>query len=784
MNIARHLCATLGLLSIFNLNATEGPYPEVFDEFITGWVDYDDGYYAAALRAFARAHALDPEFRPASEAMVASLGHMGMPEIGESILRHPWVSKGSEYSYRPAVAFWGIFHSSDIDGVATAGLEQTVTSTLNNLVDLPVVLTSPSEKTWAERKNLQPCAYNLLIFLFKETGHDDAIARIHLIRNYSVESGKELDLALSTNPTQFAHQQFEINLDPRDIRELWDNQAFHEGLKELFDPDVEIENPAYRVDAETAAPLDTNSDKDPWMYLSKASVSTEFALKNYPFIHKRNLPKNGNSAILSALYISFPEWLAHQLEIEHPLRPWLLAKAHFDNIYSRNWYSKRARELREELIRDHPDHPAIVAIQFWREAWGLNHLNYQEKIPLILPHLEKLKRLPPELFSSPKDIEHLERFDKTIRACLGQPVDEPFVPYIITRAIQDMSQDGAFTIRFSGVTSILLNEEVHTISDHSKFAEEVLIGQMSMITDAEVLFATYKEHVQREDALGPKLKRMKNAVLFRIKMNGSKEVYEEACEWWIQVAVDLIESGASWGEINGLLPSIYHPYGEDYNRPMLQAMDRRLEQRGLLQNDDNASLALSCTRTWKISFLDLSPKSQEVAIQYYRERATKDLESYFRLLGWLNWSNAKQLLRAEALHAQDDYIIYLNTKSNPRKRIELAHNYAQLLVVADEPEVALDVCESVSPDVRAIQEAGSDNDLDILYALRVIRAKALAGVGRLDEADQEINQILLEIDGGYYSYREYYVYNRSNETRKHSLSSTLLELKDVIQQTK
>lgn len=73
-----HLLTTLGLFLALHADASEAPYPEVFDEFITGWVDYDDGYYAAALRAFTRAYALDPDFRPATEAMASSLGRMGM----------------------------------------------------------------------------------------------------------------------------------------------------------------------------------------------------------------------------------------------------------------------------------------------------------------------------------------------------------------------------------------------------------------------------------------------------------------------------------------------------------------------------------------------------------------------------------------------------------------------------------------------------------------------------------------------------------------------------------
>lgn len=382
-----HLLTALGLFLALRADASEAPYPEVFDEFITGWVDYDDGYYAAALRAFTRAYALDPDFRPATEAMASSLGHMGMPEIGEAILRDRWVSKGSEYVFRPAVAFWGIFHSADIENVSTAGLEETVTDALSDIVELPIVLTSPSAKTWAERKNQQPCAYNLLIFLFQEDDAEYATARIHLIQNYRIESGKELDLALSTLPTRLGHQSFAINLDPNEIAQLSTIQAFHDGLRELFDSEVAIQNPPYRIDPETEAPFHSGAVEDPWMYLSKASISKEFALDNYGSIRSFYLENDGNEAVSAALGVGYPAWLAHRLAIEHPIRPWLLAEANHANMSGFRWYSERARKLQEELAQDHPEHPALLAIQLYREAWGLHHLNYQDRMPRILTYV-------------------------------------------------------------------------------------------------------------------------------------------------------------------------------------------------------------------------------------------------------------------------------------------------------------------------------------------------------------------------------------------------------------
>lgn len=777
--MVRYFCAALGLLGLLNVNASEGPYPEVFDEFLTGWVEYDDGYYAAALRAFARAHALDPEFRPATEAMAASLGHMGMPEIGEAIVRDRWVSKGSDYDFRPAVAFWGIFHSAEIKSASTAGLEQAVTDAMNNLVDLPVVLTSPSAKTWAERKNQQPCAYNLLIFLFQEEGQEYAIARIHLIQNYSIESGKELDLALSTLPTRFAHQSVEINLDPNEIAQLSTSEAFHDGLRELFDPEIKIENPAYRIDAETEAFFTAKTIDDPWISLAKASVSTAFALDNYQAIKRFYSRYRGNGPVMAAVGPGFPEWLAHQLEIAHPMRPWLLAEADRENMSSQRWYPKKAGRIREELIRDHPDHPALIAVQLCREVWGLHHMNYQEKIPRLLLYSDKLKRLSPDLFNHPRDLEYLERFDRTMRACLGETIEEPFLPFIIYRGSQSMTRDGSFRFGFSGETPRLFEQPIHSIDDHSQFALKALIDQMSRITDTKILLSTYKEHVDREDALGVYLRRIKNGVMWRFKC-GPKETYREACEWWIQRAVDMIESGAPWSEVSRTLPS-YLAFN-DYNQPMLKAMNRRLEQRGLLPVDENASLARSCTIKWKISFRDLSRKSREVVIQYYRERATRDLEGYFALLAWLHRSDAKQILRAEVRQAQAAYNHNLNAESDRMKRVELASKYGHLLVAAGEPQMALDVCEYVFPDLVVFEGAENDYKLWTAYTLLTIRIKALAGVDRKDEAIQEIDRIIQEIDGQFMKFRRYYIYDQNKKPRDHSLSSMLLELKAAIQQ--
>lgn len=775
----RHFCAVLGLLSVLNSNASEGPYLDVFDEFITGWVDYDDGYYAAALRSFARAYALDPEFRPATEAMAASLGHMGMSEVGESILRDRFVSKGREYTYRPAVAFWGVFQSSEIERVSTAGLEETVVRALRSLVDLPVVLTSPSTASWAGRKNAIPCAYNLLIFLFQEPDNEYAIARIHVIRNYSVTSGKELDLALST---QFAHQTLEINLDPKGIAQLSKNQNFHEGLRELFDSHVEIQEPAYRIDAETVAAFDARPTGEPWMHLSKASVSTEFALASYPDIKNYHRPNRDNVAGLAAVNAGMPEWLAHQLDLDHPTRPWLLAEAHYANDNSFRWKPQKARGIREELIRDYPEHPATIAILFAREIWGLNHLNYEEKIPLILPHLEKLKGLPIEIFDDPSDFESLQRFDKTLRACMGQQLSESFVPLIMSKVSQKLSQEGVFSLSFSGGTPKMMKGAVHRIDDHRQFAEGALIHKMATIQDADVLLATYKEHVHGEDAIAAYLKRIRNGVLYQIKVSGNKEAYREACEWWIQIGVEMIETDVSWREIGQVLPSHYLPYAVNYNQTMLSAMNLRLGQRGLFSGDDDSPLALNCAYTWKISFMDLSSQSQEAVIQYYSERAEQDIGSHFEFLRWLNWSHAQGRLHTETLYAQEWYINQIDTETRPRNKGYFTFKYAQMLIAAGEPQIASDMITNVLPLMKATKST-SDRDQKTFYCLRATRAQALANAGQWSKAYDEIHQILQEVDGKLIRYFDYTTYgNRNNILGNGSLASGLLKLKSEIEQ--
>lgn len=96
--------------------------------------------------------------------------------------------------------------------------------------------------------------------------------------------------------------------------------------------------------------------------------------------------------------------------------------------------------------------------------------------------------------------------------------------------------------------------------------------------------------------------------------------------------------------------------------------------------------------------------------------------------------------------------------------------------------MALDVCEFVFPDLVVFEGAKNDHHLWAAYTLLTIRVQALAGANRKDEAVQEIDRILHEMDGRLMKYRRYYIYDQNKQPRDHSLSSMLLELKAAIQQ--
>lgn len=187
---------------------------------------------------------------------------------------------------------------------------------------------------------------------------------------------------------------------------------------------------------------------------------------------------------------------------------------------------------------------------------------------------------------------------------------------------------------------------------------------------------------------------------------------------------------------------------------------------------------------WKIPFQDLSPKSQQIVIQYHRTRALEDFEGYFTLLTWLRRSNVKQLLSVEAQHAQEAYNHKLNAESDRVKRVKLANRYGTLLVAAEEYQMTLDVCEFVFPDLVIFDDTENKRSQWLAYSLLTLRIKALVGLGRLDEAVQEIDRIIQEVDGQLIHFPQDYGYDLDGNGRQHSLSSRLLEIKSEIQNQK
>jgi len=92
------------------------PAPEAFAAFAAGWVDYQMGHYAEAMRSFYDAALLDHRFSPGTTGMKACARVLDFPQVADAIWRYemefseknPKLEKFSD-GIVPGLAFWGIY---------------------------------------------------------------------------------------------------------------------------------------------------------------------------------------------------------------------------------------------------------------------------------------------------------------------------------------------------------------------------------------------------------------------------------------------------------------------------------------------------------------------------------------------------------------------------------------------------------------------------------------------------------------------------------------------------
>lgn len=340
-------------------------YPEVFEQFITGWVHYDEGAYAASFRAFKRAKALDPAFYPARDGMIASLKRMGLPEFADYIVRREALRKQQAFELEPKLAFWGVFSDQSFEVVGAEAIEIPLLAFLRREVALPVVEVSPTSRAWVERERMAPCQFNMLVLLTSE-GSGDIVARVHLIEAFDVEQGNELDLVAEL--PRLSHSQWTIDLRHTTLPEFLKTSQASDALRGLLDGEWQNPDQPFIIDPETAQLPPLEEIYNAGEFISKLALGlerpSEQFLGYFKRVYRGNLHQDRHF-----IEHSWRLWMYRVIPEDDPARPWVLISLagqgyrgvrlypefyrarHFDNIFV------------DELLEDFPDHPTTKQLE-------------------------------------------------------------------------------------------------------------------------------------------------------------------------------------------------------------------------------------------------------------------------------------------------------------------------------------------------------------------------------------------------------------------------------------
>lgn len=355
--------------------------PEIFEEFINGWVDYDDGSYASALRAFARARGLDPTFGPALGGMQASLIHMNMPEIAHTVgTRGYWFTKKIEYL--PALAFWGLYSDSSFQLEGAEQIEQRIFELLQTCVDLPIYLVSPGSQLWEDRQSMIAAQYNLLALFSIDDNTGNIRLRFHLIEKLDVSQGNSLDLLASNSPNAWTvqHRAWTLELPRTEFIEGLKDPAVVDELQGLLFGEWQNADAPFQIDPETANLPDFADLDTIWEVFSKAAMH-ETPQAEWFFQSQSIASVYGNIFRRLAYHEGFLRWILSRSPKIDSLRPWLLAYDLRDGLTKQFWHACDSQLVTEELLNNYPQHLATQTLRFNQLIRELSDQNKDEYLP-------------------------------------------------------------------------------------------------------------------------------------------------------------------------------------------------------------------------------------------------------------------------------------------------------------------------------------------------------------------------------------------------------------------
>ncbi len=783
LHLARFFVLLLFIASSFEKTNAEVAEPEIFEEFINGWVDYDDGAYASALRAFARARSLDPAFAPAVGGMQASLLQMDMPEIANAV-----GYRGSKYTkkieYLPALAFWGIYSDNSFQLEGAKPLEREIVELLKTHVDLPIHLVSPSSQKWDDRKTMIPAHYNLMALFSTDEDTGDILLRFHLIEQLDISQGKSLDL-LTPNSSDLwtvQHRAWTLQLPRTQFFENLQEPTVIQELKGLLFGEWKNEDAPFRIDPETANLPDFADLDTIWEIFSKAAISE--SPKAEWFCHTVNAKRLGTGYFQRyAFHEGFLRWILDHSAADDPYRPWLLA---FDLRNEHLEALPRAfspEEVKKELLQSYPNHPATKILRFNTIIRTLSPENLDVHLPELQRMLDYFLNYN-ELHSSPmygaislrnlkETLNHLSapsrliNFSNSIKRLSLDDIKisihrENGEPYFTGRAREYARELLTSPIeipnerQWAKEAQLMLQLNPH-LSEHYTLLKPKLIALLEENPDSAFLNFALKSLINE----------------YR-RNNHVQDLEFDYLVHWMQLLTKKRQANA--------LANFFHqlPLSELQKQLLCKAIATRI----LSSASDEILKDTFCLRQImtlnKIQFGDILPEGRSRWQDAFRNATPytkiQQTQTYFSFMKSCYLSGETEYVRNCMLNIIDECSAQIEIEKNPERFLSISSELALLLVATGEHEAAEQVIHLALGKVSDSQfEMGSRERLYWMH-LRIANAEQLYLSGAPEQAMAEIESFLVELDGAHI---EYYgperIYNRSIGKHALNLKRKILE---------
>ncbi|MFP4203569.1 MAG: hypothetical protein ACLFS4_04470 [Opitutales bacterium] len=359
------------------------PAPEAFAAFAAGWVDYQMGHYAEAMRSFYDAALIDRRFSPGTTGMKACARALDFPQISAAIDRYeselaqknPDLERFSE-GIVPGLAFWGLYlDGEEVDYHGVGELEAAVEQQLKSLLGDRYVRIMPFERNTMAGGVMAAYEYNVLGLV--SSTEDQVFLDLYFIQQWDVSTserrGVESDPRAGVN-----FQRKRVSLEPTGFDSFFSGLEGEEFLTRFLNGENN-DLPGVYIPRNGSIPLSTLGEcsDDPFSVLS-ALAYQQPDLDNF-----RDIMHSGGlrtAELQKFIYAGLYEWFIDRFP---------LGSDEGSIVSFRHSYSVKprfARELKstderqEEIEENYPDTLGSDLVLLHRLPENLNGENYESTI--------------------------------------------------------------------------------------------------------------------------------------------------------------------------------------------------------------------------------------------------------------------------------------------------------------------------------------------------------------------------------------------------------------------